>query len=100
MDPLVVAQSVAVVAVMCLALGWDVRARRIPNRLTMAGLALGILLRIPLGAADVGITRIAAARSSEEQRAGGRCHHPLFRSAQRGHPDFSDRARIPWVRSF
>lgn len=49
MDPLVLAQSVAVVAVMCLALGWDVRSRRIPNRLTMAGLALGILLRIPLG---------------------------------------------------
>lgn len=49
MDPLVLAQTLAVVAVMTLALGWDVRTRRIPNRLTLAGLILGLLLRAPLG---------------------------------------------------
>ena len=49
MDLLVLAQSAAVVAVMSLALGWDVRTRRIPNRLTLAGLVLGLLLRTPLG---------------------------------------------------
>lgn len=49
MDLLLVAQTVAVVAVMSLALGWDVRTRRIPNRLTLVGLVLGLLLRAPLG---------------------------------------------------
>ncbi len=53
MDLLVLAQSVTVVAVMSLALGWDVRTRRIPNRLTLAGLVLGLVLRTPLGAEAV-----------------------------------------------
>ena len=43
------AQSAAIVAVMSLALGWDVRTRRIPNALTVGGLFVALLLRAPLG---------------------------------------------------
>jgi prepilin peptidase CpaA len=54
MTLLVALQSIAVALVMCLALGWDVRTRRIPNSLTLTGLAAALVLRAPLGAAAVG----------------------------------------------
>lgn len=60
MDPLVLARTAALVIVMGLALGWDVRTRRIPNRLTLAGLALGLLLRVPLGL-EAGLLGLAGA---------------------------------------
>ena len=39
----------ALVAVLVLSVGWDVKARRIPNWLTLSALAVALLLRIPLG---------------------------------------------------
>lgn len=53
MTPLLAAQSVAVAVVMVLALGWDVRTRRIPNALTLSGVVAGLALRAPLGMAAV-----------------------------------------------
>ena len=39
------ALTIAFVAVACLAAGWDIRYRRIPNAVTVTGLALALVLR-------------------------------------------------------
>lgn len=39
----------ALVALLVLSVGWDLKARRIPNWLTLAALVVALLLRIPLG---------------------------------------------------
>jgi prepilin peptidase CpaA len=49
MDLLLIAQSAALVAVMSLALGWDVRTRRIPNAITVSGFVVALGLRAPMG---------------------------------------------------
>lgn len=41
--------DVVLVGVLCAAAWWDVRVRRVPNQLTVAGLAAAFLLRAPLG---------------------------------------------------
>jgi prepilin peptidase CpaA len=46
--------TAAFVAVMVLAMLWDVRTHRIPNRLTLAGLILGLAVQATLGWAALG----------------------------------------------
>jgi prepilin peptidase CpaA len=41
--------DVVLVAVLCAAAWWDIRDRRVPNRLTLAGLVAALVLRAPLG---------------------------------------------------
>jgi prepilin peptidase CpaA len=43
----------ALVALLAVACWHDVRARRIPNALTLAGVAVGLMLRAPLGSAEL-----------------------------------------------
>jgi prepilin peptidase CpaA len=43
--------TLALVALLAVACWHDVRARRIPNALTLAGAGVGLLLRVPLGGA-------------------------------------------------
>jgi prepilin peptidase CpaA len=43
------AAAVAVVVFVCTAAWWDVHTERIPNQLTMTGLAAALILRAPLG---------------------------------------------------
>jgi prepilin peptidase CpaA len=41
--------DVVIVAFLCAAAWWDLTTRRVPNQLTLAGLAAAVLLRAPLG---------------------------------------------------
>lgn len=41
--------DVVITAFLCAAAWWDVSTRRVPNQLTLAGLAAAVLLRAPLG---------------------------------------------------
>lgn len=54
MSVVYILQSCALIGVMALAAGWDIRARRIPNWLTITGLAAGIALRAALGVGAAG----------------------------------------------
>ncbi len=55
--------DVVLVGVLCAAAWWDIRARRVPNQLTVAGLAAAFVLRAPLGFDAVlhGLTGFAVA---------------------------------------
>ncbi|MGH7514242.1 MAG: A24 family peptidase [Gemmatimonadales bacterium] len=46
------------VGVLCAAAWWDIRDRRVPNQLTVAGLVAALLLRAPLGV-DAVVTGLA-----------------------------------------
>jgi prepilin peptidase CpaA len=41
--------DVVLVGLLCAAAWWDIRAHRVPNQLTLAGLVAALLLRAPLG---------------------------------------------------